>query len=120
MRMDDRLSFLPDDVIIEILSFVGIKDAIGTSVLSSRWRFMWTLIPHLTFSTQDFSTMDNFFHFVTHVMSRRNNQLQLSSFNLCFRGKDDGGVCPKDYGPCVLPQRPTTQRYMFVWKGLYM
>ncbi|KAJ0878513.1 putative F-box domain, leucine-rich repeat domain superfamily, F-box-like domain superfamily [Helianthus annuus] len=95
MRMDDRLSFLPDDVIIEILSFVGIKDAIGTSVLSSRWRFLWTLIPHLTFSTQDFSTMDNFFHFVTHVMSRRNNQLQLSSFNLCFRRKDDGGVAQR-------------------------
>ncbi|KAF5801687.1 putative F-box domain, leucine-rich repeat domain superfamily, F-box-like domain superfamily [Helianthus annuus] len=56
MRMDaegDRLSVLPDDLILQILSFVGLKDAIGTSVLSSRWRYLWTSIPHLSFSSQD-------------------------------------------------------------------
>ncbi|KAJ0804496.1 putative F-box domain, leucine-rich repeat domain superfamily, F-box-like domain superfamily [Helianthus annuus] len=80
MRMD-RLSVLPDDLILKILSFVGLKDAIRTSVLSSRWRCMWTSAPHLSFSSDDFS-----------VLSRRNNQLHLSSFSLCFRGKDDVGV----------------------------
>ncbi|KAI7739813.1 hypothetical protein M8C21_024277, partial [Ambrosia artemisiifolia] len=33
----DRLSNLPDDLIHKILSFVGVKHAIQTSVLSSRW-----------------------------------------------------------------------------------
>ncbi|KAM0004080.1 putative F-box domain, leucine-rich repeat domain superfamily, F-box-like domain superfamily [Helianthus debilis subsp. tardiflorus] len=88
----DRLSVLPDDLILKILSFVGLKDAIQTSVLSSRWRFIWTSVPRLSFSSDDFSTMDNFSDSVTHVLSRRNNQLPLSSFSLCFRGKDDGGV----------------------------
>ncbi|KAJ0666251.1 putative F-box domain, leucine-rich repeat domain superfamily, F-box-like domain superfamily [Helianthus annuus] len=34
----DRLSSLPDDLIHKILSFVSIKQAVETSVLSSRWR----------------------------------------------------------------------------------
>ncbi|KAF5801684.1 putative F-box domain, leucine-rich repeat domain superfamily, F-box-like domain superfamily [Helianthus annuus] len=88
MRMDaegDRLSVLPDDLILQILSFIGLKDAIGTSVLSSRWRYLWTSIPHLSFSSQDFSTLDMLSEFVTHVLSRRNNQVQLSSFNLYLR-----------------------------------
>ncbi|KAJ0785496.1 putative F-box-like domain superfamily protein [Helianthus annuus] len=83
MRMD-RLSVLLDDLILKILSFIGLKDAIQTSVLSSRWRFMWTSVPHLSFSSDDFSTMDNFSDSVTHVLSRRNNQLHLSSFSLYF------------------------------------
>uniref|UniRef100_A0A251RLJ4 Putative F-box domain, Leucine-rich repeat domain, L domain-like protein n=1 Tax=Helianthus annuus TaxID=4232 RepID=A0A251RLJ4_HELAN len=35
---EDRLSSLPDDLIHNILSFVSIKLAVKTSVLSSRWR----------------------------------------------------------------------------------
>ncbi|KAI3713664.1 hypothetical protein L1987_72247 [Smallanthus sonchifolius] len=34
----DRLSSLPDDLIHKILSFIGIKHAVESSVLSSRWR----------------------------------------------------------------------------------
>ncbi|KAI7756987.1 hypothetical protein M8C21_004422, partial [Ambrosia artemisiifolia] len=38
MNVDgDRLSSLPDDLIHKILSFVGIKKVVETSVLSSRW-----------------------------------------------------------------------------------
>ncbi|KAK9075994.1 hypothetical protein SSX86_004324 [Deinandra increscens subsp. villosa] len=91
MRMDgevDRLSGLQDDIVLKILSFVGLKDAIGTSLLSSRWRFIWTSIPHLDFSTKDFSTMDKFSDFVTHVLSRRDNQVRLSSLKLYIHGKD--------------------------------
>ncbi|MFS7946259.1 putative F-box domain, leucine-rich repeat domain superfamily, F-box-like domain superfamily [Helianthus anomalus] len=78
----DRLSVLPDDLILKILSFVDLKDAIRTSVLSPRWRSVWTWIPCLSFSSQDFPTMDKLSDFVTHVLSRRNNQVQLSSFKL--------------------------------------
>ncbi|KAL8208437.1 hypothetical protein R6Q57_007849 [Mikania cordata] len=88
MDDDDRLSGLQDDLIYIILSFVGIKDAIGTSVLSPRWRLMWTFIPNLSFSSDDFSTIDKLFDFVTKVLSRRNNQAQLSCVNFYIHGKD--------------------------------
>ncbi|GJZ15256.1 F-box domain containing protein [Tanacetum coccineum] len=82
----DRLSSLPDDLIHKILSLNGLKCAIGTSVLSSRWRYIWTSMPFLDFSTEDFSTLPKFSESVNHVLSRRNNQVQVYSIKLSFRG----------------------------------
>ncbi|MFS7946281.1 putative F-box domain, leucine-rich repeat domain superfamily, F-box-like domain superfamily [Helianthus anomalus] len=86
----DRLSVMPDELLFKILSFVGLKDAIATSFLSSKWKYVWTSIPHLSFSSEDFSTMGKFYDFVTRVLSLRNNQAQLFSFKLYLRGKEDG------------------------------
>ncbi|GJS32220.1 F-box domain containing protein [Tanacetum coccineum] len=83
----DRLSSLPNDLIHKILSSVSLKQAIETSGLSSRWRYIWTSMPYLDFSTQSFSKSNKFSKFVTNVLSRRDNQVQLSSVKLCFRGK---------------------------------
>ncbi|KAM0059691.1 putative F-box domain, leucine-rich repeat domain superfamily, F-box-like domain superfamily [Helianthus debilis subsp. tardiflorus] len=85
---DDRLSGLPDELIHKILSFIGIKQAIQTSVLSSRWRFIWTSMPYLNFSRDDFHRLHNFSEFVTHVLSGRNNQAEVSSVKLSFHGED--------------------------------
>ncbi|PWA71193.1 F-box domain, Leucine-rich repeat domain, L domain-like protein [Artemisia annua] len=90
MRTDaegDRLSILPDDLIHKILSFVGIKHAVQTSALSSRCRFIWTSMPSLDFSTEKFSKLPNFSKFVTHVLTHRDNQIDVSSVKLKFRGK---------------------------------
>nr|GEU74396.1 hypothetical protein [Tanacetum cinerariifolium] len=83
----DRLSSLPDDLIHNILSSISLKQAIETSSLSSRWRYIWTSIPYLDFSTQSFSKLKKFSKFVTNILSRRDNQVQLSSVKVCFRGK---------------------------------
>ncbi|GJU04597.1 F-box domain containing protein [Tanacetum coccineum] len=82
----DRLSNLPDDLIHKILSFVGIKCAIETSALSSRWRFIWTSMPYLDFLVEDFSTPPKLSQFVTQVLSRRNNLVEVFSIKLRFRG----------------------------------
>ncbi|PWA49406.1 F-box domain, Leucine-rich repeat domain, L domain-like protein [Artemisia annua] len=83
----DRLSSLPDDLIHKILSFNDTIDAIKTSTLSSRWRFIWTTMMCLAFSSEDFPNLRKFSKFVTRVLSGRDNQREVSSVKLTFRGK---------------------------------
>uniref|UniRef100_A0A803NBY7 F-box domain-containing protein n=2 Tax=Chenopodium quinoa TaxID=63459 RepID=A0A803NBY7_CHEQI len=45
----DLISSLPDDILVYLLSFVGIKAAARTSLLSKRWRHVWTYITDLDF-----------------------------------------------------------------------
>ncbi|CAN1264263.1 F-box/FBD/LRR-repeat protein At1g13570 [Linum perenne] len=53
-----RISELPDDVLDRILTFLPIKEAARTSVLSSNWRYQWRSIPHLVFDA-DFATLSD-------------------------------------------------------------
>ncbi|KAL1819161.1 hypothetical protein ACET3Z_014030 [Daucus carota] len=45
----DRISELPQNVRATILCFMPIQDAVRTSILSKKWRYCWTMMPHLIF-----------------------------------------------------------------------
>ncbi|KAL1207526.1 putative F-box/FBD/LRR-repeat protein [Cardamine amara subsp. amara] len=45
----DRISALPNDLVIQILLLVSTKDAVATMFLSKRWRFIWTMVPKLEY-----------------------------------------------------------------------
>ncbi|KAK1279434.1 FBD-associated F-box protein [Acorus gramineus] len=56
----DRISALPDNLILRILSFTGTKSAVRTGLLSKRWRSLWTSVPVLDFDHQEFWYPDDF------------------------------------------------------------
>ncbi|XP_071705199.1 putative F-box/FBD/LRR-repeat protein At4g13965 [Rutidosis leptorrhynchoides] len=78
----DRLSNLSDDIINKILSYIDTKDAIKTSILSSRWKNIWKSIPHLGFFNYSSDSLPKFCEYVTGVLSSRNNEIDLSSIKL--------------------------------------
>nr|XP_043639872.1 putative F-box/LRR-repeat protein At3g28410 [Erigeron canadensis] len=83
----DRLSSLPDDLIFKILAYHDTKYAVRTSALSSRWKSTRKSMPYLSFSSDDFTTLPKLSQFITHVLSHRNIQIDVSSLKLSFRGK---------------------------------
>ncbi|XP_057799335.1 F-box/LRR-repeat protein At3g26922-like [Salvia miltiorrhiza] len=53
----DRLSELPDSLILSILSLLDMRDVVRTSIFSKRWRYLWSTIPCLEFFEQTSSTI---------------------------------------------------------------
>ncbi|XP_010242128.2 PREDICTED: F-box/LRR-repeat protein At4g14103-like [Nelumbo nucifera] len=43
----DRISSLPDSVLVHILSFLPTHEAVKTTFISKKWKFLWTQIPVL-------------------------------------------------------------------------
>ncbi|XP_059074793.1 F-box/LRR-repeat protein At3g26922-like [Cryptomeria japonica] len=70
------LNDLPDSLLIFILSKISFKQAVRCSVLSKRWKFFWTVLPNLKFSTGDFSAsscsraVDNIFKLHSGLLER--------------------------------------------------
>ncbi|XP_010513633.1 PREDICTED: putative F-box protein At1g67390 [Camelina sativa] len=52
-KVEDRISELPDDVLAMILNKLVTEDVIKTSVLSKRWKNVWTKVPYLVFDMQN-------------------------------------------------------------------
>ncbi|KAF8089751.1 hypothetical protein N665_0498s0051 [Sinapis alba] len=46
---EDRISELPEDLLMQILSSLATKDVIGTCVLSKKWRSLWKKVPSIKF-----------------------------------------------------------------------
>ncbi|KAM5571507.1 hypothetical protein ABKV19_011880 [Rosa sericea] len=52
----DRISNLPGGVIQKILSYLPIREAVRTCVLSSNWRCKWAMLPRLVFDDHQIGT----------------------------------------------------------------
>ncbi|KAK9667293.1 hypothetical protein RND81_14G245800 [Saponaria officinalis] len=48
----DRISELPDEILVDCLSLLDMKSAAQTSILSKRWRYLWTHLSTLDFDPE--------------------------------------------------------------------
>jgi len=86
---EDRLSYLPEGVLLHILSFLNMEHVVQTCVLSTRWKQLWknvhTLV--LKFSCCRFFTYKHFALFVSKVLALRDNSIALHSLDFDHIGK---------------------------------
>nr|XP_011464183.1 PREDICTED: F-box/LRR-repeat protein At3g58900-like isoform X2 [Fragaria vesca subsp. vesca] len=50
--MFDRISGLPDEILVSILSLLSLKEAQATSILSRRWHYVWAFSTTLNFDAE--------------------------------------------------------------------
>jgi hypothetical protein len=83
---EDRLSDLPDNVLLHILSFLNTKHVVQTCVLSTRWKHLWKHIPNLRLHVSRFPTVKNFAKFVSKILALRDASTALHSLDLYRHG----------------------------------
>ncbi|KAM7258415.1 hypothetical protein ACFE04_014156 [Oxalis oulophora] len=75
MKLEDRLSDLPEGLLCEILSRMETRYAVRTCVLSKRWTRMWPQLSCLNLNVDSFNSLDSFQNFLlgffTHYGSRK-------------------------------------------------
>ncbi|XP_071702141.1 F-box/FBD/LRR-repeat protein At1g13570-like [Rutidosis leptorrhynchoides] len=117
----DRISNLPGHIVDKILSLVTLRDAVRTSILSSKWRYKWVNLTSLVFdnqsvlvSSQDPTVIKNkMVKIVDHVLLLHNGPVH--KFKLSHR--DLQGVCDIDRWILFLSRGSVKEFILEIWKG---
>lgn len=79
----DRLSDLPDSVLLHILSFMKTTQyTVQTCILSKRWKNLWKQFSILTLYSEGFETLEFFIKFVSHLLFLRDQETALHTLKL--------------------------------------
>jgi hypothetical protein len=92
MSEEDKLSDLPNCILVHILSFLNTKDAVQTCILSKRWEHIWKYIPTLTLYYSNFPTLKNFDKFVSSILSLHDNSIVLHAVDFDRNGSIASGL----------------------------
>lgn len=80
MDKEDQLIELPDGILSIMISFVPLKEAIRTSVLSKRWRYIWTCHSKLCFDSINILGMRVDYNSVSNYQSLLDRQIRRGMF----------------------------------------
>ncbi|KAH6832828.1 hypothetical protein C2S53_006075 [Perilla frutescens var. hirtella] len=102
---EDRMSQLPDAILQQIISFINIKQAVQTTILSKRWKNLWFSLSDLDFNfnclaihsrvnLKNMQASRDFFHlfaqFVDHFLSHRDHTSTVRKLHLSLMDSDSG------------------------------
>ncbi|CAL5189326.1 unnamed protein product [Lathyrus oleraceus] len=77
----DRLSALPNSLLLQILSHLNAKQVVQTCILSTTWNNVWKDLPVLSLNSSHFKTFLSFTNFVSQILSLRNDKTSLHALN---------------------------------------
>ncbi|KAL6333607.1 hypothetical protein AAG906_028792 [Vitis piasezkii] len=78
----DRISELPDLVLVHILSFLPMDSAIRTGVLSKRFAYKWASTPNLVFDQDSEWEIDDFITFVNRALLLHDPNCKVQKFTI--------------------------------------
>ncbi|KAG4157272.1 hypothetical protein ERO13_D02G052433v2 [Gossypium hirsutum] len=84
--VEDRISSFPDPILCHILSFLPIKEAVRTSIISTKWRYLFASMSTIEFDACSMSgltdrNIDSFKNFVDRLL-KSPDQVRLDCFRL--------------------------------------
>ncbi|XP_004295877.1 PREDICTED: putative F-box protein At3g58820 [Fragaria vesca subsp. vesca] len=85
LRVQDRISGLPDELLWHMLSFLETKYAVRTCILSTRWKNIRASVPTMDFDQTSFHDPKKFWAFIDYVLLFRCSS-NIKKFRLCLRG----------------------------------
>jgi hypothetical protein len=77
----DRLSDLPDHLLLHIIQFMTAKHSVQTCLLSKRWKNLWKFLTNIEFYHFDLYNGVIFDKFVSQFLSSRDNSIPLHSIS---------------------------------------
>ncbi|KAK1661632.1 hypothetical protein QYE76_049791 [Lolium multiflorum] len=94
---DDRLSSLPDAMLHHMTSFLPMPEVVRTSLLSPRWRYLWTSTPFIHIDHLDFQNdigywieVDMMEKFVDQLLFLRDKTASLDEARIFISHSDNG------------------------------
>ncbi|XP_039118579.1 F-box/LRR-repeat protein At3g26922-like isoform X2 [Dioscorea cayenensis subsp. rotundata] len=84
----DRISKLPDALLLQILSFLQMQDVMRVCCVSTRWKHLWKSVPSIDFTEAKIRTTGEFIRAVNKALSNRGG-LQIREFRACV----DSDLC---------------------------